>query len=96
MNTNEEVEYWKQLFYNECEARHTSIEQLHDRRIRELFEMGEEIFKLEDELKQHKKALEEIESMTSNLREYQPSYYTINNVARLALKKTSEEYDEIF
>lgn len=37
----EEVEYYKTLFHNEYEARQRNIDELHSRRIKELFEMAE-------------------------------------------------------
>jgi hypothetical protein len=44
-----------------------------------LMECIEQKYKLEN-------ALKEIESLTRNPREYEPSYYTINHIARSAIK----------
>jgi hypothetical protein len=39
-----------------------------------------------DMVESYKSALKEIESLTLNPREYEPSYYTINHIARNALE----------
>lgn len=53
----EEVEYYKSLFYNECEARHRAIDELHTRRVKELFELADI---LDKKIKKYEKVLQEI------------------------------------
>lgn len=54
--------------------------------IEDMQEMKNIILGLEFKCKQLEQSLKEIESITRNPREYEPSYYSINHIARKVLE----------
>lgn len=56
----EEVEYYRKLHQNEYEARQKAIDELHTRRLKELFEMAGMFGDIQDKANKYEKALIEI------------------------------------
>lgn len=48
--------------------------------------MTEDYHSAEKLLRKYEEALEEVKSLTTNPREYQPSYHTLHHIARIALE----------